>query len=164
MKQLTIVRHAKSSWDLTEVEDFYRPLSPKGVKNAFAMGDALRDRGIFPDLILTSPAVRAINTAIIIAKKLDFPQQRIESNDRIYQAGTEQLFQVLGNMPESIGHLMLFGHNPSLTNLINRLLPDTLDNLPTCGAYSIGLSGPWAEIRNTQGQVIFSLFPKNMKG
>jgi len=163
MKQLTIVRHAKSSWNLSELEDFYRPLNARGVKNAFAMGDELVDRGIFPDLILTSPAVRAINTAIIVAKKLDFPQQRIRSNDRIYEASTEQLLQILANLEESVGHAMLFGHNPSLTSLINRLQPEMLDNLPTCGVYGIDLPiATWAEVRQAKGKVAFTLFPKNL--
>lgn len=164
MKQLTIARHAKSSWDLPELDDFYRPLNDRGVKNAFAMADALRERNFYPDLILTSPAVRAINTAIIIGRKLDFPQQRIESNDRIYEAGVEDLFKVIANVDDRIGHLMLFGHNPSLTNLINRLQSRPLDNLPTCGMYSISLPiGSWAEVRNGKGEVLFSLFPKHLK-
>lgn len=164
MRQLTIVRHAKSSWDMPELEDFYRPLNARGVKNAFAMGDALAERGIFPDLMVSSPAVRAINTAIIIARKIDFPQQRIESNDRIYEAGTEDLFKLLSDVNDSIGHVMLFGHNPSLTSLINRLQPAPLDNLPTCGVYAIGLPiETWAEVRTAKGRAELTLFPKHLK-
>jgi phosphohistidine phosphatase len=164
MKQLTIVRHAKSSWDLPEMEDFYRPLNPRGVKNAFAMGDALAVRGVFPDLIVTSPAVRAINTAIIIARKLDFPQQRIESNDRIYEASVEALFQLMANVPDSNGHLMLVGHNPSLTMLINRMQKKPLDNLPTCGVYHLDLDmASWADVRQAKGKTSFALFPKDLK-
>lgn len=164
MKQLTIVRHAKSSWNLSELEDFYRPLNARGVKNAFSIGEALKARGLYPELIVTSPAVRAINTAIIIAKKLDFPQQRIQSNDRIYEASAEHIFQILSNLEDSNGHVMLFGHNPSLTNLINRLQPQMLDNLPTCGVYCIDLPiASWSEVRQAKGEVVFTLFPKNLK-
>lgn len=163
MKQLTIVRHAKSSWELPELDDFYRTLNDRGVRNAFTMAEALKEQGLYPDLILTSPAVRAINTAIIIARKLDFPQQRIESNDRIYEASTEHLLQVLASVDDRIGHVMLFGHNPSLTNLINRLQPERLDNLPTCGVFVIQMAmESWSNIRDAKGEKVFSLFPKNL--
>jgi len=165
MRQLTIVRHAKSSWDMPALEDFYRPLSPRGVRNAFAMGDELRERGIFPDLIISSPAVRAINTAIIIARKIDFPQQRIQSNDRIYEASVEELMKVMVNVSDSVDHLMLFGHNPSLTNLINRLQPELLDNLPTCGVFSIELPvASWAEVRNAKGSRLFVILARELGG
>lgn len=163
MKHLTIVRHAKSSWDLPEMEDFYRPLNPRGVKNAFAMGDELAVRGVFPDMIVTSPAVRAINTAIIIARKLDFPQQRIESNDRLYEASVEDVVRIVADTPDSIGHLMLFGHNPSFTMLINRLQKKPLDNLPTCGVCRLQFDiGSWAIIGQKKGKALFTLFPKDL--
>jgi len=163
MKQLTLVRHAKSRWDPPELEDFYRPLNPRGVKNAFAMGDALAERDVFPDLIVTSPAVRAINTAIIIARKLDFPQQRIESNDRIYEASVEHLFQVIANTADNVQHLMLFGHNPSLTMLINRMKNKALDNLSTCGVYQLQLDiASWVDVRQTKGSKLLFLIPKDL--
>lgn len=147
------------------LEDFYRPLSPRGVRNAFAMGDELRERGVFPDLIISSPAVRAINTAIIIARKIDFPQQRIQSNDRVYEASVEELLKVIANVGGSVDHLMLFGHNPSLTNLINLLQPDLLDNLPTCGVFSIELSiASWAEVRNANGKCCFVILARELGG
>lgn len=163
MRQLTLVRHAKSSWNLPELEDFYRPLSPRGVRNAFSMAEELGRRGVYPDLMLTSPAVRAINTAIIIARKLDFPQQRIESNDRLYEASVSDLLAVISNVNDNIGHLMLFGHNPSFTALINKLQPNTLDNLPTCGVFSIDLSiDAWSEVRGAKGTELFSIFAKQL--
>jgi phosphohistidine phosphatase len=165
MRQLTIVRHAKSSWDMPALEDFYRPLSPRGVRNAFAMGEELRERGFFPDLIVSSPAVRAINTAIIIARKIDFPQQRIQSNDRVYEASVEELLKVIANVGDNVDHLMLFGHNPSLTNLINRLQPDLLDNLPTCGVFSIELPvASWAEVRSAKGKCRFVILARELDG
>lgn len=164
MKQLTIVRHAKSSWDMPQLEDFYRPLNPRGVTNALAMGAELQKRGVFPDLILTSPAVRAFNTAIIISRKLDFPLQRIQSNERIYEASEHTLLQVLAQVDDTIGHVMLFGHNPSLTNLINRLQPQRLDNLPTCGVYALDLPiDRWSEVQGAKATVRFTIFAKQLK-
>jgi phosphohistidine phosphatase len=163
MKLLTIIRHAKSSWDMPAVEDFYRPLSKRGVQDAFAVGEELAARGVFPDLLVTSPAVRAINTAIIIARKLDFPQQRVVSNDRIYEASTEDLFKVVAGTADSIGHLMLFGHNPSLTMFINRLQDVPLDNLPTCGVYHLSSNiASWTDVGKVKATTVFSLFPKEL--
>lgn len=145
------------------LEDFYRPLSPRGLRNAFSMGDELRERGIFPDLIVSSPAVRAINTAIIIARKIDFPQQRIQSNDRIYEASVDDLLKVIGNVSDSLDHLMLFGHNPSLTNLINHLQPELLDNLPTCGVFSIELAiDSWTEMHDAKGRKLFTILAREL--
>lgn len=150
---------------MPQLDDFYRPLNPRGVHNALAMGDELRTRDCFPDLMLTSPAVRAFNTAIIISRKLNFPQQRIESNDRIYEASEETLFRVMADVNDNISHLMLFGHNPSLTNLINRLQSKQLDNLPTCGVFALDLGiERWADIRQAKAKVRFRIFPKQLKG
>ncbi len=163
MRQLTIVRHAKSSWEVAGLDDFQRPLNPRGVKNAFAMGEALRQRGMMPETIICSPAARAMNTALILAQQLGYPQQRITTDARIYEAGTAQLMQVLAEVDDRIGHVMLFGHNPSLTDLINHLQPRPLDNLPTCGVLTIGLDmDAWAAIRDARGETAFSLFPKNL--
>ncbi len=164
MKQLTLVRHAKSSWDLPEMEDIYRPLKTRGVKNAYAVGEELAIRGVFPDSVITSPAVRAMNTAIIISRKLDFPLERIESNQKLYEASVDEVLAVMASVENSIGHLMVVAHNPTLTMLINRLQKKLLDNLPTCGVYhmELGISS-WSEIYDAKGKVQFTLFPKELK-
>lgn len=164
MKQLTILRHAKSSWDLPEMEDIYRPLNARGVKNAYAIGDELAIRGVFPDVVITSPAVRAMNTAIIISRKLDFPLERIESNQRLYEASVADILDVIASVENSISHLMVVAHNPTLTMLINRMQKKPLDNLPTCGVYHLELDiSSWSEIYDAKGKVQFALFPKQLK-
>jgi phosphohistidine phosphatase len=164
MKQLTILRHAKSSWDLPEMEDIYRPLNARGVKNAYAIGDELAIRGVFPDVVITSPAVRAMNTAIIISRKLDFPLERIESNQRLYEASVADILDVIASVEDSISHLMVVAHNPTLTMLINRMQKKPLDNLPTCGVYHLELDiSSWSEIYDAKGKVQFALFPKQLK-
>ncbi|MFM1874770.1 MAG: hypothetical protein RL266_507 [Bacteroidota bacterium] len=164
MKTLIIVRHGKSSWAYPDLEDFYRPLKPRGINDAFAIGDELLSRELFPDLMLSSPAIRAMNTAIIIARKLDFPLQRIRANESIYEASTYQLLQLIGNVENSIETLMIFGHNPSFTSLINQLQNESLYNLPTCGVFAIELPiQDWSEIRGTKGKKLFSIFPKEVE-
>jgi len=164
MKQLTLVRHAKSSWDLPEMEDYYRPLNPRGVKNAYTIGDELAIRGVFPDVVITSPAVRAMNTAIILSRKLDFPLERMEANANMYEASVTDVMKIMSSINDSVSHAMLVGHNPTLTMLINRLQKKPLDNLPTCGVYHLELDiSSWSEIYDAKGKVQFALFPKQLK-
>lgn len=163
MKTLIVVRHGKSSWAYPDLEDFYRPLKPRGINDAFAMGDELLDKDIFPDLILSSPAIRAMNTAIIIARKLDFPLQRIRANEGIYEASTYELLKLIGNVEDNIDTLMIFGHNPSFTSLINQLQEESLYNLPTCGVFAIELPiNTWSDVTKAKGRKLFSVFPKEV--
>ena len=163
MKTLIIIRHGKSSWAYPDLEDFYRPLKPRGINNAFSIGDELLERGVFPDLILSSPAIRAMNTAIIIARKLDFPLQRIRANENIYEASTFHLLNLIRNVEDSNDTLMIFGHNPSFTSLVNQLQDEPLYNLPTCGVFSIELPiDSWSDIGTVKGKKVLSLFPKEL--
>lgn len=163
MKTLIIIRHGKSSWAYPDLEDFYRPLKPRGINDAFAIGEELVNRDIFPDLILSSPAIRAMNTAIIIARKLDFPLQRIRANQSIYEASTYHLINLISNVEDSNDTLMVFGHNPSFTSLVNQLQDKPLYNLPTCGVFAIELPiDSWTEIGKATGKKVLSIFPKEL--
>lgn len=163
MKTLILIRHGKSSWAYPDLEDFYRPLKPRGINDAFAIGEELQKQDIFPDLILSSPAIRAMNTAIIIARKLDFPIQRIRANESIYEVSVHELQRIISNVEENVDTLMLFGHNPSFTNLVNRLQDSPLDNLPTCGTISIDLEvDSWADVSHAMGSVTLKLFPREL--
>lgn len=163
MKTLIIVRHGKSSWAYPDLEDFYRPLKPRGINDAFAIGEELVRLDVFPDLILSSPAIRAMNTAIIIARKLDFPLQRIRANESIYEASTYHLINLISNVEDSNETLMIFGHNPSFTSLVNQLQDEALYNLPTCGLVSIELPiNSWSEIATSNGKKVLELFPKEL--
>ena len=163
MKTLVIVRHGKSSWAYPDLEDFYRPLKPRGINNAFSIGEELLQRDVFPDLILSSPAIRAMNTAIIIARKLDFPLQRIRVNETIYEASTYHLLSLLRNVEDSNDTVMIFGHNPSFTSVINQLQDEPLYNLPTCGVFSIQLPiASWSDIGTEKGKKVLSIFPKEL--
>ena len=165
MKTLILIRHGKSSWAYPDLEDFYRPLKPRGINNSFSIGEELVNRDIFPDLILSSPAIRAMNTAIIIARKLDFPLQRIRANEGIYETSTYNLLQLISNVEDSIDTLMVFGHNPSFTSLVNQLQDEVLYNLPTCGVFAIELPiDSWSDIGEKKGKKLLSIFPKELTG
>jgi phosphohistidine phosphatase len=133
VKHLTIVRHAKSSWKHPGLADRDRPLNKRGEHDAPMMGRRLGDRGYRPDLILSSPATRAVTTATVIAEALGCSPGDIQVDERIYGAGVAGLIGLVQEVDDSVERVMLFGHNPELTGLVNRLARISLDNLPTCG-------------------------------
>jgi phosphohistidine phosphatase len=131
MKTLFLVRHAKSSRDEPVLPDKDRPLNERGKRDAPKMGERLAKRDVAPDLILSSPAKRALKTAQIIAKKLDYKLADIVVEERLYATSADHLLHIirkLGAKPKSV---MLFGHNPELTALAHRL-SNKITHLPTC--------------------------------
>lgn len=168
MKKLYLVRHAKSSWDDTELSDFDRPLNDRGSIDAPQMGKRLKERKVYPDLMLSSPAVRALATCQEIARALGYPHIRIKTDKRLYHADVEQILTVIKELNKAEGKIesvMIFGHNPGITEFANRLLDDTLDNIPTCGVVGGELNiQSWREIDWGCGESEFFDFPKMKKG
>ena len=131
MKTLFLVRHAKSSRNEPALQDKDRPLNNRGKRDAPKMGKRLAKREAMPDLILSSPAKRALKTAQLIAKKLDYKLQDIVVDERLYATGADELLHLirkLGAKPKSV---MLVGHNPELTELAHHL-SSKITHLPTC--------------------------------
>jgi phosphohistidine phosphatase len=163
MKILYLVRHAKSSWDDPLQEDFDRPLNNRGRTDAPRMGKKLSERGIHPDLLLSSPAERAISTCVIIAEKIGYSLNNIHTDKRLYHASEETLLRVVREMNDANDEVMLFSHNPGLTDFANRLTPRMFtDNVPTCGVVALGLAvNSWAEVTWGTAKLRFFDFPKN---
>ncbi len=137
MKRLTLIRHAKSSWSHPEVDDFDRPLNKRGEKDAPMMGKRLAHQHAKPDLIISSPAHRAISTAIIMAQEIRFPIKAIVTNQDLYAADVSDLMRVLQQIDDTFDHVMVVGHNPGLTSLSYYLTQYQVDNIPTCGVVCI---------------------------
>jgi len=163
MKRVTLFRHAKSSWDNEKLSDHDRPLSARGRRDAPRMGERLAKRGLAPTLLLTSSAVRARQTAKLIAPALTNAKLATRIEPRIYLASPGQLFAILADVEDSVDELVLVGHNPGLTELANRLLPDlALDNLPTAGAVAIDCAmDSWSGIDAGPFTLRFHDYPKN---
>ncbi len=132
-KILYITRHAKSSWDRPDRADIDRPLSDRGVRNAYTMATRMRQRGHNADHIITSPANRALHTAIIFARVLNFPAYQVEINEDLYMCGADRVLQTLLTADNSNDSVMLFGHNPDFTFAANNFLGEQISNIPTCG-------------------------------
>lgn len=132
-KTLFIVRHSKSSWDYPAVSDIDRPLKDRGIKDAYEMANRILKKEIRPDAIISSPAVRALHTAIIFSRVLDFPSDEIIINQDIYQADVQEIMSVITATNDSRKSLMIFGHNPGFTELTNYLSGLNIENVPTTG-------------------------------
>src|SRR6185369_16889832 len=136
MKKLYLVRHAKSSWDNVEMDDFDRPLNDRGEKDAPHMAKLLKHRDVVPDRLITSPANRAFSTCQSFAKVFDFDKKKIIIEKKLYHASQETILKVLASLPEHKDKedvVFLFGHNPGITEFANELLNVSIDNIPTCG-------------------------------
>lgn len=130
MKTLLLVRHAKSSWE-TGVVDHDRPLNHRGRRDAPDMGRRLAARGVVPDVLLSSTAVRARTTAELIAGALGFGADRITTDERLYAASVDEVLSVIGELGDDVSCAIVVGHNPETTSLAQRFSED-VGELPTC--------------------------------
>lgn len=152
MKELYLVRHAKSSWQLNEVDDIDRPLKKSGVVDAYAMSDFLQER-VRPDLIITSPAVRSVCTALVFCRKTKFPYSQVVISELLYESNVEKILTMISGIHDDHRTIMLIGHNPSLTNLTNRLTELNIDNVPTFGVVGIYFEkNSWKEIASLKAE------------
>lgn len=150
MKTLFLVRHAKSSWDDTTLPDKDRPLNDRGKRDAPKMGKRLAKRDVKPGLILSSPAMRALATAEIIARKLDYKLKDIVVDDRLYPGDADELLNVIHRLDDELERVMLFGHNPALTELAHRLSSEIVD-MPTCAVAKFTFTAKsWSSVGKTK--------------
>jgi phosphohistidine phosphatase len=162
MKTLILHRHAKSSWDHPNLIDFERPLNNRGKHDAPEMGKRLLDKSEKVELFVSSPAVRAISTARLVAKELGYPVGKITEERNIYMAGVRTLLNVVNNLDDQINSVMLFGHNPGFTEFAEYLTDEYLGNIPTCGQVKITFSiSTWKMVSQGTGKMEWFDFPKN---
>lgn len=165
MKEICIIRHAKSDWGEEFLNDIDRHLNPRGVRDAYFMSQWYNTHRLKPDFIITSTATRAYSTAMIFARQLNLPVEQVKLEPAIYEAETGRLIQVIKNIDNSYKNVLLFGHNPGLTNLCNTLSDDIFfDTIPTCGmsSYQFAMNS-WTEFGSKKGKLNFYEFPKNFK-
>lgn len=162
MKTLYLVRHAKSSWDDFYKKDFDRPLNERGKRDAPRMGKRLKERDVVPELILSSPATRALSTCIVMAGVLGYDKELIQTDQRLYHADENQLLGSIKNLKDHYNTVMLFGHNPGLTDFANMLMDIAIPNIPTCGVVACALNvGPWADTTWGKGKLLLFDYPKS---
>ena len=160
-KILYLVRHAKSSWSSPGLGDRERPLNKRGQKDAPQMGTRLKHRSACPNLILTSPANRAQSTAALIAAELEPPHPEVSVHAQIYGASPSDLIDLLRNVDNKHVQVMLIGHNPDMTDLVNRLAGYCTDNLPTCSIATLEFAtDDWHDIGTVAVRLIDLDYPK----
>ena len=162
MKRLTLIRHAKSDWSVAAQSDFERPLNRRGEKAAPLMGNRLAERGFTPDLMISSPAKRARQTVELIAAELGYPLGKIEFGEGIYDAGLKTLVNLLQNLDNRYGNVLLIGHNPGFSELGQWLSEQSPDWLPTCGLLELELAvDQWSAVSPGCATLLRFDFPKN---
>lgn len=137
MRTLFLIRHAKSSWDNPGLRDFNRPLNDRGMDIAPKMAIFLAKQGVRPDLMVSSPAKRALTTALFFAEVFGFGHESVVHEQNIYEAAPNDILHIVSHLPDSVHTVLLFGHNPTLTDVANRFSDDHIYNVPTCGIVHI---------------------------
>jgi phosphohistidine phosphatase len=137
MKTLLILRHAKSSWDEPGLADIQRPLNKRGKHDAPRVGQLLKETGIVPDIILSSPAVRAMKTAEAVADTAGF-EGEIKIQENLYPGSPGDYIEVLNELPDNCVRAMVVGHNPGLEELLNDLTGEA-EPLPTAALAQVDL-------------------------
>ena len=156
-----IIRHGKSSWEYETMDDIDRPLADRGIHNASEMAQRMTNLGLVPDLMLSSPASRALNTALIMSRVWALDAAALQIHDPLYDAFVPQIEQVVATVPGHIRILAIFGHNPSFTMYSNLFLKERLDNLPTAGVVVVTLeSEGWSGIGRDKVIETYVDYPK----
>lgn len=159
MKTLYIIRHAKSSWHF-DFSDHDRPLATRGRRDVLKIGKTLSTNEETPDLFISSSASRALYTALHIADEWGYPDDNIVMDPKLYHAGVGELCKVITSQTEA-DSIAIFGHNPGLTDLINKFVTEYVDNLPTCGVCALEFPiDSWSEIKNSKPRLKFLITPK----
>jgi phosphohistidine phosphatase len=148
MRTLFLVRHAKSGHDAYVPIDIHRHLSPRGYSDAALAGAFLKSKGLTPDKIISSPAVRTWSTALIIAQCIDYPVAELEADATIYEAPLGSLLKAVNRVDKQFGSLMLVGHNPGMTLLTNYLCGNVITSFPTAAIACISIpeAAAWNEV------------------
>ena len=164
MKTLLIIRHAKSSWDITTLNDFDRPLNERGKKDAPVMAQHLIDKKINIDAFVTSPAKRAKKTAEFFCTVYNKNKEDIILISALYHALSEHFYTIVEQLKDDFKTVAIFSHNPGITEFVNELVENVLiDNMPTCGIFAVQInSAKWKDFKKAKKELLFFDYPKVM--
>ncbi|HET6588762.1 MAG TPA: histidine phosphatase family protein [Candidatus Nitrosocosmicus sp.] len=137
-KVLLILRHAKSSWKNKKLNDLNRPLNKRGRNEAVKMGEYLKSMDLMPDMIITSSALRARETATLLCRQSGYDGM-VEVNFSLHEGDTTSYIQAITTSHEDKNKLLIVGHNPTLEQLLSLLTNKTV-SLPTCTLVQIKLN------------------------
>jgi phosphohistidine phosphatase len=165
-RELWLLRHAKAEQN-DSIEDFDRALKKRGKQAAQRMGEWLKQQQLIPDLVISSPAKRAIATAKRVLEAMDAPDVTITEDKRVYAEGFERLKTVLAECPVTAQRVLLVGHNPELEDLLIHLvsveqLPDSDKLLPTTAFARLAMPDDWTQLSAASAQLLSITLVKSL--
>lgn len=165
VKTLYLARHAKAEKGFTGIDDFDRPITERGINDANAVASALKGGKDIPALFISSPAVRALSTAFIFARIMNYSYDRIIIREQIYEASDEGLLSEINAITDEVDSAILFGHNPAFTSVSNLLTGKSIDNVPTSGIVCIEFEADsWKLASAKKGKLRVFITPKGLRG
>ena len=161
MKQLILIRHAKSSWE-APLRDFDRPLNSKGIHDAHLVSSNVSSYLPKSFIVWSSSAKRASETAMIFAQNISIPFESIVFKDSLYTFDERKLEQIIKSCSNDYDHLIVFGHNEAITNFVNKFGDIFIDNVSTSGFVDITFDNEnWSDIEKGKTKKI--IFPRDLK-
>ena len=164
MKTLYLLRHAKSDWGNSDLLDIDRPLNERGYSDAVRMSQFLKENKVSPDLIISSPAIRAISTALIFTRNLDYNTSEIAIQPDLYESSLKKHLSCISKIDSKHKSAMLFAHNPFISETANTLTDALNTEMQTCAVVGISFDdcNEWSDVAKIKGKLELYEFPKNI--
>ncbi|MDH5765361.1 MAG: histidine phosphatase family protein [Gammaproteobacteria bacterium] len=164
IKKLLLVRHAASDYAGLGVKDIDRVLNDRGIQQAHSMATYLKKKGIYPQLLLSSPSTRTRKTALFFVDSFGIGENRIQIVDDIYEAEPDTLLEIIRNVSDTVDTLMLVGHNPSIALLASYFAREAIEQVPTCGVVDLMFEvSQWSSVGEGNGELIGVESPDQLK-
>ena len=162
MKEIYVLRHAKSSWDNSNLRDFERPLADRGISDAKKMSKFLKDMNLKIDKVLCSNAIRAKETFDLTADGFNFEIDKATYSDKLYFGDMTTIIQDLKELDESLNNILIVGHNPTLHYLVEILTNESINRFTTCNLATISHDGEWVSLNSQQCSLKSLIRPKEL--
>ena len=163
MKQIYVLRHAKSSWDNSNLSDFERPLSKRGIRDANKLSIFLKNMDLMIDIVLCSTAVRAKDTFDLTAYGFNFEIGKANYTDKLYFGDVSSIIMNLKELDESLKNILIVGHNPTLHYLVELLTNKPIIRFTTCNLAIISHDGEWISLNSQQCRLRSLIKPKELR-
>jgi len=162
MRELFLLRHAKSSWQSDVPTDHERPLNNRGRRDAPLMGQRMLERDDIPAVIYCSSSVRATTTAVLVANEIGIAAEDVRRKPEGYTFDAEEVLLLIKQFNDTETSIMLVGHNPAFTVLANQFSPTAVANVPTCGLLKlVSKAERWTDFKPENTELLYFDYPKN---
>tara|TARA_B100000674_G_scaffold491344_1_gene509080 strand:- start:57 stop:548 length:492 start_codon:yes stop_codon:yes gene_type:complete len=160
LKKLFLIRHAKSDWS-TNLSDYYRPLNSRGLNDSPKMGKRIQILYGTPDIIISSGAKRALETAQLFSKELKYDSASIQINDLLYHASANTIIDNINKIDDKYNYAMLFSHNPGISHTVHRLTDHNVELKTACVALIEVNSNSWNDFKTGKCHLVNQFSPKD---